>query len=179
MISNVSAGSVFLQSLEVFMAPLKVGDTAPDFELPAIAGKEKRKFKLSDFRGKKNVLLAFYPLDWSPTCTTEMTGFKTDLGKFSGVGAEVVGISVDSLYSHIAWQEKAIGGNYTLASDFWPHGDVARQFGVFRETEPLPGISNRAIFIVDKQGKVACSKTYELGQVADNEEGLMALKDLP
>ena len=161
------------------MAPLNVGDSAPDFELPAITGKEKRKFKLSDFRGKKNVVLAFYPLDWSPTCTTEMSGFKTDMSKFSGVGAEVVGISVDSLYSHIAWQEKAIGGEYTLASDFWPHGDVARKFGVFRETEPLPGISNRAIFIVDKQGRIAFAKTYELGQVPDNEECLVALQQLP
>src|SRR5260370_2817378 len=98
---------------------------------------------------------------------------------YSEVCAELVGICFDSLYSHIAWQEKAIGGNYTLASDFWPHGDVARKFGVFRETEPLPGISNRAIFIVDKHGKVAFAKTYELGQVPDNEECLLPLKDLP
>src|SRR5258708_12523487 len=94
------------------MVPLKVGDAAPDFELPAIAGKEKRKFKLSDFRGKKNVLLAFYPLDWSPTCTTEMSGFKTDLHKFYDFGAEVVGITCDSIYSHIASHETAIVGHY-------------------------------------------------------------------
>ena len=161
------------------MVLLKVGDAAPDFELPAITGKEKRKFKLSDFRGKKNVLLAFYPLDWSPTCTTEMSGFKTDLHKFSDFGAEVVGISVDSIYSHMAWQEKAIGGDYTLASDFWPHGEIAKKYGVFRESEPLPGISNRAIFIVDKQGNIAFAKSYDLGQVPDNEECLMALKGLP
>ena len=161
------------------MAALKAGATAPDFELPAVTGKQRHKFKLSEHRGKKNLILAFYPLDWSPTCTTEMSGFKTDMSKFSDVGAEVVGISVDSLYSHIAWQEKAIGGDYTLASDFWPHGEVSRKFGVFRETDPLPGISNRAIFIVDKQGKIAFSKTYELGQVPDNEECLAVLTKLP
>jgi peroxiredoxin len=108
-----------------------------------------------------------------------MSGFKTDLHKFSDFGAEVVGISVDSIYSHMAWQEKAIGGDYILASDFWPHGEIAKKYGVFRESEPLPGISNRAIFIVDKQGNIAFAKSYELGQVPDNEECLQALKRLP
>jgi peroxiredoxin len=160
------------------MPALKVGDTAPDFELPAVTGTEKHKFKLSEFRGKKNVLIAFYPLDWSPTCTTEMTGFNLDLNKFSAQDTQIVGVSVDSVYSHVAWQEKTTGGKYTLASDFWPHGEVAKRYGVFREREPLPGIAERAIFIVDKNGKVAFSRVYELGQVPDNQQCLTALESL-
>jgi alkyl hydroperoxide reductase subunit AhpC len=157
------------------MAALKVGDTAPDFELPAITGKERRKFKLSDFRGKKNVLLAFYPLDWSPTCTTEMSGFKTDLSKFSGIGAEVVGVSVDSLYSHIAWQEKAIGGDYTLASDFWPHGEVARSYGVFDDTM---GVAIRGTFIIDKEGVVRWKVVNPIPQAREIADYQKALAEL-
>jgi peroxiredoxin len=161
------------------VAAVNVGDVAPDFELPAVTARKQGTFRLGALRGKSNVLLAFYPLDWSPTCTTEMTGFNTDLHRFTAVGTEVVGISVDSLYSHIAWQERGINGDATLASDFWPHGEIAKKYGVFRERDPLPGISDRAIFIVDKRGKIAFAKTYELGEVPDMEECLDVLKTLP
>ena len=161
------------------MALLKVGDVAPDFELPAVVARKQGKFRLSSLRGKNNVLLAFYPLDWSPTCTTEMTGLNTDLHKFEKSGTEVVGVSVDSVYSHVAWQERGINSDFTLASDFWPHGDVAKKYGVFRDRDPLPGISDRAIFIVDKQGRIAFAKVYELGEVPDTDECLAVLEKLP
>jgi len=93
------------------------------------------------------------------------------LPKFADYDAQVVGISTDSIYSHLAWQEKSIGWlEYPLASDYWPHGGVAQRFGILREGEPLPGINERAIFIVDKQGKIVFSKVYELGQEPDYEE---------
>src|ERR1700741_1727106 len=101
------------------MARLNVGDTVPDFELPAVVGNIKSQFKLSDYRGKKNVVLAFYPADWTPVCASQLPGLNTDLERFAAYDAEVVGISVDSIPSHTAWQKKEIGIlGFPLASDF-------------------------------------------------------------
>jgi peroxiredoxin len=158
---------------------LKVGDTAPDFELPAVTGELKSKVKLSDFRGKKNVVLAFYPLDWTSTCTAEMPALNAVNGKFTALGAQVVGVSVDSIPSHVAWQEKAIGKlDYPLASDFYPHGETAKKYGIFREGDPIPGINERAVFIVDKQGKIAFAQVYDLGTLPDTDDIMAVLKKL-
>ena len=93
------------------------------------------------------------------------------MSKFAAHHAQVVGISTDSIYSHLAWQEKAIGWQeYPLASDYWPHGGVAEKYGIMRLGDPLPGINERAVFIVDKQGKIAFARIYELGQEPDYEE---------
>ena len=100
-----------------------------------------------------------------------MSAYSSYLPKFAGYDAQVVGISPDSIYSHLAWQEKSIGWqDYPLASDYWPHAGVAQQYGILRLGEPLPGINERAVFIVDKQGKVVFAKVYELGQEPDYEE---------
>ncbi len=108
-----------------------------------------------------------------------MPAYNADLDKFAGFDAQVVGISADSIFSHIAWQKRDIGMlNYPLASDFYPHGAVAKQFGVLRESDPLAGISERAVFIVDKQGKIAMAKQYELGQQPDNEDAFEVLRKL-
>lgn len=161
------------------MAPLKVGDDAPDFELPAVVGSIKTRFKLSDYRGKKNVILAFYPADWTPVCASQLPALHADLEKFAGYNAEVVGISVDSIPSHTAWQKKEIGNlSFPLASDFYPHGEVAKKFGILREGDPIPGINERAVFIVDKRGKVAFAKVYPIGQVPSNEDIFEVLRKL-
>src|SRR5512142_2138074 len=93
--------------------------------------------------------------------------------------AQVVGMSIDSVFSHVAWQKFEVGIlNYPLGSDFWPHGDVARRFGVLREGDPIPGISERAVFIVDKDGVIRFSKVYELGEVPENEDVFEVLREL-
>lgn len=108
-----------------------------------------------------------------------MPAYNADLAKFAGLDAQVVGISSDSTFCHIGWQEKDIGLlNYPLASDYYPHAAVIQKYGVLREGPPLPGISERAIFIVDKQGKIAFAKVYELGEQPPNEEVLAALRKL-
>jgi alkyl hydroperoxide reductase subunit AhpC len=108
-----------------------------------------------------------------------MPAYDVDLDKFADVDAQVVGISMDSPFSHIAWQKFEIGLlHFPLCSDFYPHGEVAGKYGVLRMGEPLPGISERAIFIVDKKGKIAFSKLYLLSQQPDNQEALDALKKL-
>jgi peroxiredoxin len=108
-----------------------------------------------------------------------MPAYQADLSKFAGYDAQVVGISIDSVFCHIAWQEKEIGKlDYPLLSDFHPHGGIAKLYGVFREGPPLPGISERAVFVVDKQGKIAFSKIYELGEQPPNQEVFDVLKNL-
>jgi alkyl hydroperoxide reductase subunit AhpC len=108
-----------------------------------------------------------------------MPAYNADLEKFAGFDAQVLGVSVDSIPSHIAWQQKAIGKlNYPLASDFYPHGAVAKKFGILREGDPIPGINERAVFIVDKKGKIAFAKVYDLGQQPDNEDCFEVLRKL-
>jgi alkyl hydroperoxide reductase subunit AhpC len=108
-----------------------------------------------------------------------MPAFEADKAKFAELDAQVVGISVDSIPSHIAWQEQAIGKlSYPLCADFYPHGRVAKLYGVLREGPPLPGISNRCVVIIDKAGKVAWKKVYDLAQAPDNEEILLALRGM-
>jgi alkyl hydroperoxide reductase subunit AhpC len=108
-----------------------------------------------------------------------MPAYNADLEKFAGYDAQVVGVSVDSIPSHIAWQQKTVGKlNFPLASDFYPHGAVAKMFGILREGDPIPGINERAVFIVDKQGKIAFAKVYDLGQQPDNEDCFEVLRKL-
>lgn len=109
-----------------------------------------------------------------------MSAYSRDLSKFAEQNAQVVGISPDSIYSHLAWQEKSLGWqDFPLASDYWPHAGTAQKYGILREGPPLPGINDRTIFIVDTEGKIAYSRVYELGQEPDNEESLAMLRKLP
>ena len=161
------------------MMTLKVGDEVPDFEIPAVVGNIKQRFKLSDYRGKKNVVLAFYPADWTPVCASQLPALNADLEKFAGYDAQLVGISADSLPSHTAWQKKDIGMiDFPLASDFYPHGQVAKLFGIVRERDPLPGVNERALFVVGKDGKLKFAKVYPISQLPDNEEVFAVLRKL-
>jgi len=109
-----------------------------------------------------------------------MSAYSNFLPKFADHDAQVVGISPDSIYSHLAWQAKSIGWqDYPLASDYWPHAGVAQQYGILRLGEPVPGINERAVFIVNKQGKIVFARVYELGQEPDYEELVAELGKLP
>jgi peroxiredoxin len=156
--------------------PIQVGDEAPDFELPSSElgadGKPGKPVKLSDFRGKKAVILAFYPLDFSPTCSKEMECFREDLTTFDGAGAQVLGISVDSKWTHAAFA-KHIGLKYPLLADFHPKGATAQKYGLFKEQL---GFASRATVVVDKAGKVAYVKETPLGEQRDNKEILEAVR---
>ena len=128
-------------------SPIVVGTVAPDFTLP---DQDKKDFKLSDYKGK-NVVLFFYPLDWSPTCTKENACFSQDFSKFSQY-AEVAAISIDSVWSHKAWQEK-MGLKHRLLADM--HRKVTKDYGLFHSGG---NISQRATVIIGKDGKVAWVK---------------------
>src|SRR6202795_3725609 len=117
--------------------PLKVGDSAPDFELPAVEGERHLKIKLSDFHGKKNLVVSFHPLDWTPICAAQLPAFDADRDKFAALNAQVVDISVDSIPSKMAWQKKEIGIMHTpMSADFYPHAQVSEHLGFFVRNTP-------------------------------------------
>lgn len=151
---------------------LKPGEQAPDFELRSHTG---GSVKLSDFKGRKNVVLAFHPLAFTPVCATQMSGYESDLPKFAAADAVVLGISIDPQPAKSAWAKSLGSISYDLLSDFHPHGEVAAQYGVFRSVE---GFSERAVFVVDKQGRVAWAKVYAIPEQPSNREVLDALERL-
>src|SRR5258707_3441794 len=106
---------------------IAVGQTAPDFTL---LNQEKKEVKLSDFAGKKNVVIVWYPLDWSPTCTNEHDCLVNEMKAFETLDAEVLGVSVDSVWSHKAFTEK-MGMQYSLVADFHPRGAMSEKYGVY------------------------------------------------
>ncbi len=108
-----------------------------------------------------------------------MPAFDSDLEKFAALDAQVLDISPDSIYSHLAWQKHDIGMmHFPMCSDFYPPAAVTQAFDILRVGPPLPGISERAVFIVDKSGKIVFAKVYPLDQVPKNAELLDALKSL-
>jgi mycoredoxin-dependent peroxiredoxin len=147
---------------------IAVGQTAPEF---ALKDQSQKEVKLSDFAGKKNVVLVFYPLDWSPTCTNEHACFVNDMKQFETLDAEVLGVSVDSVWSHKAYAEK-MGIKYSLLADFHPKGAMSEKYGVYMSDR---GITGRSIIIIDKAGKVAWVKNYDIPVVPDVKEVATAL----
>lgn len=108
-----------------------------------------------------------------------MPAFDRDREKFAALNAQVLDISVNTIYSHMAWQKYEIGSmHFPMCSDFYPHGTVAQAYGVFREGRMLPGISDRAVFVVDKRGEIAFSEVYPLDQIPDNAAILEALRKI-
>ncbi len=144
------------------------GQMAPEFTLKDQSMKE---VKLADFRGKKPVVLIFYPLDWSPTCTQEHACVVNEMKRFEQLNAQVLGVSVDSAWSHKAYAEK-MNIHYPLLADFQPRGAVGTQYGVYLADK---GITGRAIFIVGKDGKIAWAKNYDIPVVPDVDEVAKAL----
>jgi peroxiredoxin len=157
---------------------LKAGDAAPNFKLTCATGELQSEFELAAHRGK-NVVIAFYPLDFTPVCQSELGSFQAELSRFTDLNAEVVGICTDSVFCHMAFQKHLGGLQFPLATDRWPYAEVGTAYGVFPPTKhPIPFINDRAVFIVDKNGKIAWSKIYELRQQPENEEILAELKKL-
>ena len=148
--------------------PIAVGQPGPDFMLK---DQNQKEVKLSDFAGKRNVVLIFYPLDFSPICTNEHACFVNDMKQFEKLDAQVLGLSVDSVWAHKAFAEK-MGISYPLLADFHPKGAVADKFGMYLTEK---GITGRAIAIINKVGKVAWLKNYDIPVVPDMKEVEQAL----
>jgi peroxiredoxin len=144
------------------------GADAPDFELTTHT---RSKVRLSDYRSRKRVVLAFHPLAFTPVCSAEMQALERTRDRFAALDAVVFGISLDADPSKRAWAESLGGIHFDLLSDFLPQGAVASAYGVLRPD----GLPERAIVIVNKSGKVAWAKKYEMGEQPDLEPVLEAL----
>ena len=148
---------------------ISVGTTAPDFELRSHTG---QTVKLSSFKGKKQVVVAFHPLAFTPVCATQMQTYERERPRLDALNAHVLAISVDAGPSKKAWAESLGGISYDLLSDFHPHGKVATDYGVMR----TDGISERAIFVVGKDGKITWAKQYQIPEQPDLSELFKALE---
>jgi len=139
-----------------------IGDEAPDFEL---ADQDRRPVRLSSFRGSKNVVLVFYPLAFTGVCQSEMCAIRDSIEDFSGDDVVTLAVSVDSSPVHKKWADEQ-GYSFPLLSDFWPHGDVARAYGVLQEDL---GLALRGTFIIDKSGTVAYKVVNAIQDARDQD----------
>ena len=151
--------------------PVDVGDEAPEFSLRDQHG---QKVTLSDFRGAKHVLLVFYPLAFTGTCQGELCAIRDDLPRFENDDVQVLTVSVDAPSAHRVWAD-AEGFNFPLLADFWPHGEVARQYGVFNDKR---GTALRGTFVIDKSGVVRWKVVNAGGEARDQSQWKSALVDL-
>jgi peroxiredoxin len=149
---------------------LPAGAVAPDFTLNATPD---QTLTLSDLRGRP-VILAFYPADWSPVCGDQMALYNEILPEFSKFGAELLGLSVDGVWSHAAFAETR-HLHFPLLADFEPKGAVARQYGAYR---PKDGVCERALFVIDKEGIIAWSYCSPIAVNPGADGILQALEDL-
>lgn len=150
---------------------VEIGDAAPDFELPDQHG---TPVKLSSFHGTKNVVLVFYPLAFSPVCSGELCGMRDEFPEVNRDDVELLTVSVDSFFSHRAWAD-AENFQFELLADFWPHGAVSEEYGVFDADR---GVAVRGTFIIDKEGVVRWKVVNAIPQardIADYQKALAAL----
>jgi peroxiredoxin len=150
--------------------PLAAGTQAPEFELHATPD---QKLSLADFRGKA-LILVFYPEDWSPVCSDQLALYQELLPDFKELGAELVAISVDGVWCHLAFAENR-NLHFPLLADFEPKGDVARAYGVYRSGD---GTSERALFVLDGGGVVQWSYVSPVGMNPGADGILRALEEL-
>ncbi len=150
---------------------LLIGDLAPEFSLPNQFGED---VSLSQFRGAKPVVLVFYPLSFSGICTGELCEIRDNFARFQSNDVELLAISVDSKYVQKVFAEQE-GYKFSVLADFWPHGQVAKDYGVFLEEH---GISNRATFVIDKAGVLVAKFVTAPGQARSLDEYDRALATL-
>jgi peroxiredoxin len=153
------------------MTVVSVGDEAPDFEL---RDQHAQTHRLSDHRGKDNVLLVFYPFAFTGVCTGEMCAIRDELGSLQGDDTVIYAISCDTVATLRVFAERE-GLTHTLLSDYWPHGDVSKAYGVFNEAL---GAAERGSFVIDKSGVVRWTVHNEIPtarNIADYQKALAEL----
>lgn len=150
------------------MKLIAVGDAAPNF---TCKDNREQDINLSDFN-KKKVLLSWHPLAWTPVCTDQMRALENNWEQFQKLNTIPLGFSVDAVPCKKAWASAIQISNVRLPSDFWPHGQIAKDYGIFREKQ---GFSERANIIIDENGKVIWVKVYPMAELPDLNEVLMFL----
>jgi peroxiredoxin (alkyl hydroperoxide reductase subunit C) len=151
---------------------VKVGQKAPDFMLPSVSGE---KVRLSQYRGKKNVVISFVPAAFTPVCSDQWPGYNMARSLFEEHDAILLGITVDSIPTLFAWTHQ-MGSElwFPVLSDFWPHGAVAAKFGLLRKD----GVSERALIFIDKKGIIRDIVVADINKRPDLEQCAIALDKL-
>jgi peroxiredoxin (alkyl hydroperoxide reductase subunit C) len=145
---------------------VEVGDPAPPFSLPSLNGET---VSLEQYRGRRNVILSFVPAAWTPVCSDQWPGYNIARGLFEQYDAIVLGITVDNLPTLFAWTRQMGDLWFPVLSDFWPHGETAKRYGVLRSD----GTAERALFIIDKAGMIRfihvsdINRRPDLGAIVD------------
>jgi peroxiredoxin len=147
---------------------VRVGEPAPEFTLPSLSGEA---ISLSQFAGKKNVVISYVPAAWTPICSDQWPGYNLAKGLFEANDAILLGITVDNIPTLYSWTRHMGNLWFPVLSDFWPHGAVADKFGVLRSD----GIAERALFIIDKAGILRYAKVGDINRRPDLEELINAL----
>jgi len=142
---------------------VRVGEKAPDFVLPSVAGEPVR---LSDYRGRKNVVLSFIPAAWTPVCSDQWPGYNVSEKVFRDADAVLLGISVDNIPTQYAWTRQMGTLWFPVLSDFWPHGAVAERYGILRSD----GTSERALIVIDKAGVIRYIDVHDINERPDLKE---------
>lgn len=150
---------------------LKIGSIAPDF---ALEDQTRQVIRLSDFRGKKHVVLAFHPFAFTPVCTRQMKSYEQARPTLDGLDTQVLGISTDAGPSKAAWAASMGGLSFPVLTDFHPHGQTAAAYGVLSDH----GIAERAIFVVDKPGRIVWAKVHGIDDDPDLDELIEVLKKM-
>jgi peroxiredoxin (alkyl hydroperoxide reductase subunit C) len=150
---------------------VNVGSQAPDFTLPSVAG---GKMTLSRYRGGKNVVLSFVPAAWTPVCSDQWPGYNIIKGIFEQNDAILFGITVDNIPTLFAWTNQMGKLWFPVLSDFWPHGAVAKKFGVLRSD----GVTERALFVIDKKGIIRYIDVHDINKRPPLEDLVGALEKL-
>jgi len=150
---------------------VKVGQKAPNFTLPAVTGE---KITLSQYRTKKNVVLSFVPAAWTPVCSDQWPGYNIVRDIFEANEATLLGISVDNIPTLFSWTIQMGKLWFPILSDFYPHGKVAQQYGILR----TDGVSERAIFVIDKKGIIRYIDVHDINKRPPLEEIITALENL-
>jgi peroxiredoxin len=150
---------------------VKVGEKAPDFTLPSLSGE---KISLSQFKGKKNVVISFVPAAWTPVCSDQWPGYNLAKVIFDKNNSVLLGVTVDNLPTLYAWTNQMGDLWFPVLSDFWPHGKVANMFGVLRSD----GVAERALFIIDKKGILRYAHVSDINKRPDLKDLATALDKL-
>jgi alkyl hydroperoxide reductase subunit AhpC len=132
------------------------------------------ELNLGWYRTRKHVILAFYPADWTPVCATQIPGYQPLIGAFEALGAQLLGISVDSVFCHKAWAKSLGGLSFPLMADYFPHGGVARLYGVLNTR----GFADRTVFLIDKTGVIRFIERMHPADLPNNEALIAALRNL-
>ena len=150
---------------------VKVGAMAPDFTLPSVSGEN---VSLKHFRGKKNVVLSFVPAAWTPVCSDQWPGYNIVKDIFDQKDAVLLGITVDNIPTLFAWTNQMGKLWFPVLSDFWPHGQVAKRYGVLRSN----GVSERALFVIDKKGIIRYIDVHDINKRPPLDDLVEALEKL-